>query len=488
MSKDRLTACSLLRKYGTSYLQTMNLIVKVCSLYFLFLTVNLCAAPADSVKKIDNLIATLHEQGQFNGSILVSVGGTVLYRKAFGEANIELHQKFTPSTVSCLASVAKQFVAMSVMMLAEQGKLNYDDEISMYFPEITSFARGITIRHLLTHTSGIPDVGDLGIDRPGLSTSDVLKAMKRHHSHFRKPGLRYHYSNTGYILLEAIVAKVSEQKYADFLSAHILTPLDMRNTFLYERKQPTPANVALGYNPYGELDGLAEGMYSTVDDLLKWENALRTDILVRQSALDTAFTPYPVQEGISTYGFGWNIASKDGSKFIWHTGNTGTYRAFIGRTFPEKIAVIILTNKGNSKRMEINDAIVNIIRGKPFTFPTIPIAQKMYDAINNHGVDYALKMYDSLRESHSKRYDFGESELNLLGYKLMSEKRLGEVIKIFELNTIIYPSSSNAFDSLAEACNKSGSKALAIKYYQKAIELDPSNLNSINMLEKLEKR
>jgi tetratricopeptide (TPR) repeat protein len=228
-------------------------------------------------------------------------------------------------------------------------------------------------------------------------------------------------------------------------------------------------------------------MYSTVDDLLKWDQALYVEKLVRQSTLATAFAPGEVKEGTSTYGFGWNVSEKEGDKFIWHTGNTGGYRAFIGRRLKERISVIMLTNKGNSRRMEINEAIWSILDGKPYRLPKIPISEKMYEAINKQGIRSALRMYDSSRAADDGTYDFSEPELNSLGYELLSgDKKIDEAIEIFTLNTAQYPTSSNAFDSLAEAYLKSGNKALAIRNYQKAIGLDPSNLNARNMLRKLE--
>ncbi len=127
-------------------------------------SLNADVVPAGATKAVDTLMTNLYERGQFKGSILVAVEGNVIYRNAFGEANSESHRQFTPTTPSNLASVSKQFTAMTVMMLAEQGKINYDDPVSKYIPIPANCVDGITIRHLLTHTSGIPDVGDFGID------------------------------------------------------------------------------------------------------------------------------------------------------------------------------------------------------------------------------------------------------------------------------------------------------------------------------------
>lgn len=411
-------------------------------------------------------MTALHERGQFNGSIIVSVAGKSMYRNGIGVTN--MNQKFTPTTQSDIASLSKGFTAMAIMMLAEQGKLTYDDPIIQYLPELRKFSNGIKIRHLLTHTSGIPDVGDLGIDNPRLNNAKALKTLAKLKSNFREPGQKYQYSNTGYLLLATIVERITKRKFGDFLSEKILNPLEMKNTFLSGR------TVGMG------------GIQSTVDDLLKWEESFYTEKLVRQSTLGEAFTPYPVKEGTSTYGFGWNIELKDSDKYIWHTGNAGDIRAFIGRRLSEKIAVIILT-AGDSKRIEINDAIINILHGKPYTLPKMPIVYKLYDQINKEGIEKGIAFYDSIKSKDFRNYDFSEPQLNLLGYRLLNEKKVMNAIEVFKLNSIAYPHSSNVFDSLGEAYYKAGDKTNAIKCYEKALELDPTNLSSINILKKLKK-
>ena len=418
----------------------------------------------DTTKRIDSVMTALHGREQFNGAIIVAAAGKTIYKNAFGETFG--NEKFTPTTQTNIASLSKGFTAMLVMMLAEQGKLTYDDLITKYLPELIEFSNGITIRHLLNHTSGIPDVGDLGIDNPQLTNTKALKTLAKIKSNFREPGQKYQYSNTGYLLLATIVERITEKKFANFLSEKILNPLEMKNTFLSGR------TVGMG------------GMQSTVDDLLKWEESFYTEKLVRQSTLDEAFTPFPVKEGISTYGFGWNIMLKDGDKFIWHTGNTEGFRAFIGRRLSEKIGVIILT-AGDSKRMEINDAIIAVLHGKPYTLPKMPIADKLYDQISNEGIEEGVAFYDSLKSKDFRNYDFSEAQLNSLGYRLLSEKKIKDAIDIFKLNTMAYPESSNVFDSLGEAYYKAGDIPTAVKCYEKALELDPENLSSINMLKKL---
>lgn len=419
---------------------------------------------SDTTKRIDSVMTALHERGQFTGAILVSVAGKPIYRNAFGD--IDAGQKYTPSTKSNIASLSKGFTAMAVMMLAEQGKLTYDDPIHKYLPELREFSNDVTIRHLLTHTSGIPDVGDLGIDNPRLTNAKALKTVADLKSNLHEPGQRYEYSNTGYLLLATIVERITKKEFSDFLYENIINPLEMENTSLS-----------------GKLVGMG-GMLSTVDDLLLWEESFYSEKLVRQSTLEEAFTPFSVREGTSTYGFGWNIAHTDGDKYIWHTGNSDGFRAFIGRRLSEKIAVVLLT-VGDSKRMEINDAIVAILHGYPYTLPKMPIVDKLYEQIIKRGIENGLAFYDSLKSKDFTSFDFGEGQLNSLGYKLLSEAKNREAIEVFKLNTRAYPESSNVFDSLGEAYYTAGDIAAAIKCYEKALELDPSNLSSINMMKKL---
>jgi CubicO group peptidase (beta-lactamase class C family) len=446
----------------------------------------------DQANEIDRFMTTLHERGQFNGSIVVAVGGKAVYRKAFGEADFQSHRKFTPTTVSCIGSVSKQFTGMTVMMLAEQNKIKYDDEVSKYIPELGGVFNGITLRHLLHHTSGIPDVGDLGIDHPRLTNDEVLRRLSKPDFRVSKPGDKYRYSNANYVLLSVVVERVSGQCFVDFLADKIFKPLGMNNTFWALGPPRDPNSVACAYDQFGSPSGYDSlttgdgGMFSTVDDLLKWDQALCTERLVRQSTLAEAFSPGQVRQGVSTYGFGWNTREDGGRKFVWHTGSVGGYRAFIARRLADKVAIIMLTNKGNSKRQEISDAILNILAGKPYGFPKRSVAEAIYETIGQKGIQAAIKKYESLRAANDATYDLSEPELNSLGYQLLSNRKVSDAIEIFKLNTVAYSKSSNPFDSLAEAYQVSGDKELAIKNYRKAVELDPANLHAAEMLKKLE--
>jgi CubicO group peptidase (beta-lactamase class C family) len=304
------------------------------------------------------------------------------------------------------------------------------------------------------------------------------------------PGVKYRYSNPGYALLAIVIEKVSGKPFGAFLKNEILERIGMSNTFVYERRSMKGPRAAIGYDQFGNVDDGDPtaipgdgGIYSTVDDLFKWDQALYTDKLVSQSRLAEAFTPGKVQEGSSTYGFGWNIEEEGGSKYLWHTGSNAGFRAFIGRRLADRLTVILLTNKGNSKRQEINTAIQNILAKKPYTLPKRSGAEKLYSIIHKSGIQIALKQYGVLNNTEGDDYDLGESELNTLGYQLLyGDKRVSDAIAIFKLNTVQHPISSNAFDSLGEAYLRDGDKKLAIQSYETAVKLDPTNGHAASAL------
>jgi len=372
----------------------------------------------------------------------------------------------------------------------------YDNAVSKYIPEFSPSAQfnKITLRHLLTHSSGIPDYGDLDIDDSAIDQKGLLAMLLKKGNALGEPGQKYRYSNPGYALLAIVAQRVSGQKFGAFLENEIFTPVGMSNTFLYDSPAKKSARAAVGYDQFGQTDDGGPtaipgdgGIYSTVDDLFKWDQALYTDKLVNRSDLGQAFTPGKVRAWSlrpTRYGFGWNVA--ENGNYVWHQGNHAGFRAFIGRRLADRTTVILLTNKGNSKRQDINAAIQKILEGKPYVLPKRSGAERLFQAIHESGIQAALQIYGALKNGKTADYDLGESELNLLGYQLLyGDKRASDAIAIFKLNTTEHPKSSNAFDSLGEAYRRNGQRDLAINSYRTAIKLDPSNGHAAAALKEL---
>jgi len=275
------------------------------------------------VSKIDKLMQYSYENGMFNGVILVTNSGEPIYKKAFGYADKINNRKLNDSSIFYLASVSKQFTAMAIMILKEQGKLSFEDKLTMYFPEFSGFANDVTIKQLMTHTSGMPDQYRLGIYKAGLTNEMVKEALLKHGKLNFKPGYKYSYSNGGYVLLSLIVEKVSGISFHEFMELNIFNPLGMANTLVYDESAPNIENRAVGYDHEGELNDYnifttgAGGMYSNVHDLYLWDQALYTEILVSKTSLEEAFTSTYLNNGtLSNYGYGWIVSDNNGQKVV----------------------------------------------------------------------------------------------------------------------------------------------------------------------------
>jgi CubicO group peptidase (beta-lactamase class C family) len=468
-----LDASSLSQERPVGYrIVSLTAIGSVMSCLAVALAMQRVIAQNDTAETIRRMLMVLHENEEFTGSVLVAQAGKIIYRDAIASTPDEARKLLT--SPSNIGSLAKGFTAMAAMMLADRGRLSYDDPIARYVPELAGATSGITLRHLLTHTSGIPDVGDLGIDRPGLRERDVVNAVRAHHASFARPGLKYRYSNTGYIIVAMAVESITGETFDRFLQTAIFEPLDMTST----RPAAGPRGPDLTKG-----DG---GLVSTADDLLKWDQALASERLVSAKTFSEALVPAKVDEGQSTYGFGWNVGQRDGDTYMWHTGNAGGQRAFIGRRLHDRLAIIILT-EGNSRRVEIADAIVNIVHNRPYDPPKLSITPRLLAVIDAQGVDAALTLYAQLRAA-DRRYDFSEAELNSLGYTLLDKGRNADAVRVFELNARQFPTSSNAFDSLGDGLSRSGRRTEATQAYSRALDLDPSNVNARAKLRKVESR
>jgi CubicO group peptidase (beta-lactamase class C family) len=441
--------------------------------------------------RIDALMRSLSERGQFSGSILVAEQGRIIYERGFGKADIKNNIAFTPNTPVYLASLTKQFTAMAIMMLAEQRGLSYGDSLSKYFPEFPSYAANITIRNLLNHTSGIADYVGLGLEHPGLTNKDVLSALTRQEALRFPPGEKFEYSNSNYVLLALIVEKATAQPYKLFLQNKIFVPLGMQHTFVYDGSRQKTVR-AVGYNRFGDVSDYdlltygEGGIYSTVADLFKWDQALYTERLVKRSTLDEAFTRGKLNDGSSAnYGFGWAIVDFNGETIYAHAGRYGGFNTYIKRFPKERATIIFLTNYDFRDMGAIGNALINILHDQPYELPKLSIAELLYRTYRAEGLAAMVQRYRSLKQSGDPAYDFSESELNELGYQLLGMNKTPDAIEILKLNVEAFPASWNVYDGLGEAFMKNGNKELAIENYKKSLELNPNNSNAEDMLKKL---
>lgn len=311
--------------------------------------------------------------------VLVAKDGKGIYHKAFGSANLELNVPVTADMVFKLASVTKQFTAIAVLQLLEKGKISLQDSLQKFIPDYPSKGHAITIRQLLTHTSGIRDY--MQIDYPALymerwdfSPKQLIDSFKYFPLEF-EPGTKYSYSNSGYYLLGYIIEKVSGRSYQNYVQENIIQPLGLQHTY-FDMDGIIIPNRVNGYRKEGTVFKNADywsptiayaagGLLSNTQDLLKWFNALLAGQVIRKETLEEAFTPFKLKNGSPVnYGYGWYIQNQDGIQSIEHGGKMN---GFITNEiyYPEqKIFIAILLNCEDAPRDELSVRISEIVLGR----------------------------------------------------------------------------------------------------------------------------
>jgi len=312
------------------------------------------------IQKLDSTFTKMVSQFQLNGDLLVAVKGYPIFRSCKGYADIFTKQPLDFNTSFQIASVSKNFTAMSVLMLKERGKLELDDFVKKHIPEFPY--ENITIKHLLQHTSGIPNymyfVDQYWRPDSNITNQQVLQLLidKKAQQNFA-PGQRHIYSNTGYAMLALLVERVSGISFHEFLQKNIFDPLQMDHTFAWNRAEiDSNTNVATGFHRYGwkyrkiapdVLDQVVgdKSVYSTVDDLLKYDQALYKGILISDSLLKDAFTMAVVRKNTQVkYGFGWRLKEVEGKRVIYHNGLWNGFTASLTRYVEDSVTIIVTSN------------------------------------------------------------------------------------------------------------------------------------------------
>jgi CubicO group peptidase (beta-lactamase class C family) len=451
--------------------------------------------------KIQEVLSLANKYRLFNGSVLVAENGKIIYKGGFGMANMEWAIPNAVDTKFRLGSITKQFTSMVTLQLVEQGKIKLDGKISDYLPDYrTDIGQKVTIHHLLTHTSGIPSyTGQPGffdnVSRNPYKVSDFVKKYASGDLEF-EPGSKYSYNNSGYFLLGAIIERVTGKPYEQVLKENILDPVGMKNTgydhhdTLIQKRASGYSKTPDGYTNAAYLDMsipyAAGSMYSTVEDLYLWDQALYTDKLLSPQSKELMFKPF-----LEKYAYGWVVTeasfkqNNQPVQVISHGGGINGFATIIARFPKEKNLIVILDNTGQVPG-RLNETITKILYDQPYEPPKASIAPVLDKTIREKGVEAAIAEYRDLKAKQAATYDFGENELNQLGYQLMRTSKVKEAVEIFKLNVEAYPQSANVYDSLAEAYMNLDQRELAVTNYKKSLELNPKNTNAVEKLKRLE--
>jgi len=342
--------------------------------------------PAKSVD--DSVFSGLVKPDEPGFAVLIRYAGRNGYQRTEGVRDLRSNAKITARTNFRLASFTKQFTAMAIMLLAHEGKLHYDDKLTKFYPGFPAYGKDITLRNLLNHASGLPDYEDL-MDAAEKSNGpmwsaekqiqddEVMKLLMKEKQGKFAPGTSWSYSNSGYVVLGLIIAKVSGKPYREFLHDRIFAPLKMNHTAVYQKGKNEVPNRAFGHSKEKESGRFKEtdqsatsatlgdgGIYSNVEDLAKWDDALRNHTLLSEKEFQPALAPVKLNDGSQpnwpkepnddnlhpgrpvSYGFGWFLDPYEGHQRMWHTGTTMGFRTVIERfTEDHGLTVIMLCNR-----------------------------------------------------------------------------------------------------------------------------------------------
>ncbi|MGI9262630.1 MAG: serine hydrolase domain-containing protein [Woeseiaceae bacterium] len=330
--------------------------------------VTLAGCAMHSEKPVDQLFAEYAGEGMPGASVMVIRNGKPILTKSYGMANVEAGTRIKPDTNFRLASITKQFTATAILMLVERGSLELDDSIRTHFPEFPEFADKITIRHILQHTSGIQDYEPLYGDQFPNQVNDrgVVQIISTTDSANFQPGSAYSYSNSGYAILAVLVEKISGMSFPEFLQQNIFAPLGMSGTVAFVDGVTTVADRAFGYRitdsgvAYADQSAWSAvlgdgGVYSSVTDLIKWDQALYAGGLLSAELRDASLTP-----GREDYGFGFRIDEYKSYKRIHHSGSTSGFRNHMQQFPDERLTIIILTNRAEPDVTPLAEQIADL--------------------------------------------------------------------------------------------------------------------------------
>jgi CubicO group peptidase (beta-lactamase class C family) len=353
-------------------------------------TVAVCAGAQD----FDSIFAPLADAGSPGLAVLVRKEGRTVFEHGYGVRDLRSYAKIDASTDFRLASFTKQFTALAIMLLVHDGKLRYDERITELFPDFPAYGRRITIRHLLTHTSGLPDYEELmGAEWTAarqIQDDQVLGLLERQTSGKFAPGTSWAYSNSGYVVLGMIVAKASGEPLWKFMHDRIFAPLHMDGTLMFVNGKNKVPKRAYGHTKrdggFVETDQSATsatlgdgGIYSNLEDLAKWDAALEEHTLLAEDEARAALSPVKLKDGSQpswpadpgddnlhpgkpvSYGFGWFLDSYRGRARMWHSGSTAGFRTVIDRFPGEKLTVVILCNRTDADPSELALRVVDVL-------------------------------------------------------------------------------------------------------------------------------
>jgi CubicO group peptidase (beta-lactamase class C family) len=451
-------------------------------LCIVFIT-NVVKAQTTKVEKIEAYMTRAHELGLFKGNVLVADDGKVLYKAAMGFTDASEKTPLTTQYRFHIGSIAKEFDAVGLMMLKDQGKLSLDDKISKYLPQLPAWANTISIKNLLQYTSGIPDVKWKTVKSDADDMADLMQLTKLDF----EPGSQYAYNNNNVFLRRRIIEKITGMPFNQFVQQKILQPCGMNNSLV--DPDDTAPLMARAYDKEHHQDPLTVPISGwtavTLDDFYKWAQVIDNFKLISQQSTRDILIPVGPDKQAGLGGGGVDDAGKLTNHV--HDGTAYNYQALLVSDVPKGRTLILLTNNKNVSLYQFNTAIQAILDGQPYAQPAKSMLTSFQNKLDSLSGDQFIAFYNNLKKTNAGEYGFeDENTLNEIGYYLLGKNRMDDAIIVFEYNTKLFPNSWNVFDSLGEAYNNKGDKQKALLSYKKSVQLNPNSQTGKDIIKKLE--
>jgi CubicO group peptidase (beta-lactamase class C family) len=441
-------------------------------------------AQNEKIKQIDSLMRWSGKIGIFNGNILISKNDKVIYNSSLGYADASRKIKLNPNYRFNIGSITKEFSAVSILKLEQQGRLKLEDKVSKFIPELPKWADSVSMKDLLQYSSGLPDINWEKVK----NDKDIFNDLKQLNKLNFNSGSNYYYNNNNVLLRQFIIERITKMPFNDYVCQFIFKPCEMNSAVM--NPSGIAKNIAKSFNnDFVEdptdlpISGIA---YVTSLDLLKWTKCLHSGKVINNQSIYEAGQSFNLPGTQS--GLGNAVFDKKNLKEHQHDGQSRNFEALMFSDLEQNLTIILLGNNVNEKVFEISDAIRAILEGESYTLPKKSFFTQYRKELDSLKIDDFITLYHSVRISQKEIYDVeNEGVLNKIGYQLMNNKRLDDCIAIFNLNIQQFPTSANVYDSMGEAYYIKGDMKLATLNYKKSLELDPRNDNARQMIEKIEK-
>ncbi|MBB5636917.1 CubicO group peptidase (beta-lactamase class C family) [Pedobacter cryoconitis] len=440
------------------------------------------SAQISKAAQIDSLILNANRLGLFNGNMLVADNNKIVFRTAIGFTDTSGKTKLTEQYRFHIGSIAKEFNAVAIMILKEQGKLNLEDPVSKYLPELPLWASKIHILNLLQYTSGVPDVKWKSVK----SNTDNMENLRKTERLDFEPGSQYAYNNNNVFLQRRIIEKISGLSFNDFVKQYLLKPCGMKMAIV--DPVDTDKLIARAYNNDKIEDTLTypiDGWVAvTLDDFYKWAKAITEFRLISPASTKQILEASGPDQQAGLGGGSMNGMLVATHK---HDGTARNYQALLVSTIAKGRTVILMTNNQQNNLFAFNTSIQAILDGKPYSRIRKSVLKDFGSQLETMNGQEVLTFFEKMKKGHQNEYDFdGENPLNEIGYNFLRKNKFADAVLIFEQNTKLFPESGNAFDSLGEAYYKQGNKNKALLNYKHSLALNPDNADARKIIKSLE--